>query len=64
MLTWPCSTVRPSTKDSGTPSRTEPNTIASGEPSACAPSASLRSPPPWRSMYQSPTVNAAAPISV
>src|SRR4051812_39861568 len=31
-LTPPCSTVRPSTKDSGMPSSTEPRTIASGAP--------------------------------
>ena len=46
------------------PSRTEPNTIASGEPDACAPSASLRSPPPCRSSNRSPSVNVAAPINV
>ena len=63
-LTPPCNTVRPSTKDSGIPSRTEPNTMASGEPDACAPSASLRSPAPFRSSSQLPTVKVAAPISV
>ena len=45
-LTPPCSTVSPRTKDSGMPSRIEPNTIASAEPDACDPSESLRSPPP------------------
>ena len=53
--------MRPSTNDSGTPSGTEPSTIASGDPSACAPVASLRSPPPWRLSSQSPTVKTAAP---
>jgi hypothetical protein len=63
-LTPPCSTVRPSTKDSGTPSRTEPNTIASGAPDACAPSESLRSPAPRRSSHQLPRVKVAAPTNV
>jgi hypothetical protein len=45
-LTPPWGTVRPSTNDSGMPSRTEPSTIANGDPSAWAPPASL--PPPWR----------------
>ena len=62
-LTPPWSTVRPSTNDSGIPSRTEPSTIANGEPSACAPPASLRSPPPLRVSNQSPTVNTAAPTN-
>ena len=47
-LTPPWRTVRPSTNDSGIPSRTEPSTMANGDPSACTPSGVLRSPPPWR----------------
>ena len=60
-LTPPWRTVRPSTNDSGMPSRTEPSTMARGDPSAWAPVASLRSPPPRRSSSQSPTVKTAAP---
>ena len=63
-LTPPCNTVSPRTKDSGIPSRTEPNTMASPEPDACAPEASLRSPPPFRSSNRLPAPKAAAPINV
>ena len=35
--------------------------MASGDPSACAPSMSLRSPPPRRVSSQSPTVKVAEP---
>jgi hypothetical protein len=60
-LTPPWSTVRPSTNDSGMPSRTDPSTIAMAEPSACSPVGSLRSPPPRRLRIQLPTVKVAAP---
>ena len=41
----PGSTVRPSTIDSGIPSRTIPRTIASADPSACAPPECFRRAP-------------------
>jgi hypothetical protein len=62
-LTPPWRTVRPSTNDSGMPSRTDPSTIASALPSACSPVGSLRSPPPRRLRTQLPTVKVAAPTS-
>ena len=60
-LTPPWSTVRPSTNDSGMPSRTEPSTIACGDPSACEPVGSFRADPPRRASNQSPRVNTPAP---
>jgi hypothetical protein len=60
-LTPPWRTVRPSTNDSGMPSRTEPSTMASGDPSLWVPVASLRPPPPPRVSSQSPTAKTAAP---
>ncbi|MFF5294590.1 hypothetical protein [Paractinoplanes globisporus] len=62
-LTPPCSTVRPSTNDSGMPSRIEPSTIAIAEPPARAPSGSLRSPAPRRVSSQSPAAKTTAPTS-
>ena len=46
--------VSPITIDSGIPSSTLPSTIASAEPSSWSPFGSLRSPPPMRSITQSP----------
>ena len=63
-LTLPSTTiVRPSTSDSGTPSRTVPRTIASGEPSAWRPPECLRSPPPMRSISRSPAQNVTDPAN-
>ncbi len=62
-LTPPWSTVRPSTNDSGMPSRIEPSTMAWGEPSPCLPVGSFRFAPPRRSRSQSPAAKAAAPTS-
>jgi hypothetical protein len=45
-LTPPWRTVRPSTNDSGMPSKTDPRTIAKGAASDWAPVGSLRVAPP------------------
>ena len=57
----PSKIVRPITIDSGTPSSTLPSTMASAEPLAWSPPASLRSPPPRRSISQSPPAKTAQP---